>query len=528
MKKIAIVLFAVAALAAGCKKFTDINNNPNQPTFVTPNVVLSAALQGSGAQLAGGFFQTTRWMGSMARSGNFIQTIPTETYSIAADFADGDFQALYSVLGRYNYIEHNSNGDPFYVGVGKTMKAFHFAMVVDGFNNVPYSQAFNLAKYPNPKYDDAASIYADLITQLDSAVIEFGAAKAFYVTSPGTVRINDDKYDIMFGRGAGGSDIAAADARLLVWIRFANTVKLKLLMNERLVVTPAYIHAELAKVTANGQGYITAGESAAVNPGYTKSSAAQQNPFYGAFINTSGNPTNTASFFRANQYFINFCTKTGDDRKTDVYSTVGGNQVGNFDGDPNALTNTFTSTLGPGVLQSDSQDELLLSDFESLFIQAEAVQLGFTEVSGSSAAALTRTATEQSYVYLNDNGDGNAAASAANGDAFLDGDTGDAKTDVSVSGLQAIMTLKWAALVCINWEQSYTDYRRTGFPKPDGTTFGFSLANNVIHHTNPTTGLTVNFPYRYLYPQSEINTNGKNIPAGTNAYTAVFWDTQEK
>jgi hypothetical protein len=90
------------------------------------------------------------------------------------------------------------------------------------------------------------------------------------------------------------------------------------------------------------------------------------------------------------------------------------------------------------------------------------------------------------------------------------------------------MTLKWSAENTINWEQAYTDYRRTGYPVPDGTNFGFSHANNVVQHTNPTTGLKINFPYRYLYPQSEINTNGANIPSGTGPYTAIFWDNREK
>ena len=49
MKKIIILLLLTTVVASGCKKFLDVNTNPNQPTVVTPNVVLSAALTGSAA-----------------------------------------------------------------------------------------------------------------------------------------------------------------------------------------------------------------------------------------------------------------------------------------------------------------------------------------------------------------------------------------------------------------------------------------------------------------------------------------------
>lgn len=509
MKKITILIFAIAALGSGCKKFTDINQNPNQPLSVTPNVVLSAALTGSANNLAGDFPNVTRWMGYWSRSGNYIADAQTEGYGINTTYADGDFQNLNNTLGRYAYIEQLGATDKtalaFYIGVAKTMKAVHFSTLVDGFGNVPYSQAFNIKKTTTPAYDDAKTIYLDLFAQLDSAVTYFQNASTYYhlSTTSSSALTNDDKYDIMFGRGTGGSDPGAADIRLNKWITFANTVKLKLLVHLSNVVDPAFVTAEIAKVTANGQGYMTPGFLASVNPGYTTSSS-QYNPFW-ALFNTSSGPGFFQQYYRANNYAINFYNSTGDvTRPSLVYAPVAGAIVGNYDGDPQSLSNSFTSPIGPGLLKGPTQDQVILSDFEALFVQAEAAKLGW--ITGD-PTALLQQAVEQNYVYLGDN--------AADADAYIAAAAGNANVDYATGGEQAIITQKWIALNGVNWMEAYTDYRRTGFPT--SSVLGISHA---VDHVKP------EIPLRFLYPQSEINANGKNVPALPNAqYTPIFWDT---
>jgi len=520
MKKITILLIAIAALGAGCKRFIDINQNLNQPLTVTPNVVLSAALAGSAADQAGTFLNSARWMGYWSRSGNYIADVPTETYNISTTYEDGDFQGIYNTLGRYAYIEKtgfaNKTSLQFYLGVAKTMKAFHFAELVDGFGNVPYKQAFQINTTTTPAYDDAKGIYADLITQLDSAFVYFELAKTYYAatTTTASVITTDDKYDIMFGRGLGQASGTAAQARMSLWETFANTVKLKLLIHESNVLDAATIKAELAKTAS--YGYIQAGASASVNPGYSSSSVAQYNPFWGIFYTSSGQ-SNTYAFLRCNQYSVNFLNNTNDQtvREDLFYAAAGSAVVGNYDGDPQAASNSTTAGLGTGILKGASQDQLIISDFESLFLQAEATQKGLI-TGGSTAAALVRTAVEQNYIYLGD--------SAGDADTYLDSNTGNKLVDVNTGGLQAIMTQKWAADNGINWYESYIDFRRTGYPAEDGVNFGVTHAPNPIKHNGVPT-----IPYRFLYPQSEINSNGKNVPSLPAAqYTPIFWDTLDK
>jgi len=532
MKKITILLLTAAAMASGCKRFTDINQNPNQPLSVTPNVVLSAALNSSAGSLGTTFINVNEWMGYWSRSGNYIAVQSTEQYQLNTGYADGDFQNLYLTLSKYNYIEQTALASPaslaFYAGVAKVMKAVHFENLVDGFGNVPYSQAFNILKYPTPAYDNAQTIYDNLVTQLDSSIYYFNAAATYYATATATVKSTDDKYDIMYGRGQ-NSPYAS---RLAKWIAFSNTVKLKILMTESQVSGKSgYITSEIAKITANGGGFITAGNSAAVNPGYSTNSNAQVNPFYAIFYTSAGSPTPTQNFYRANTYAVNFYNATNDPaRPYLVYTPLGNGTIGsNYDGDPSSLSNSSTSALGNptvgGILFEPTQDQLIISDFESLFLQAEATLRGYLPGGAATAETLVQQAIEQNFIYLQDN--------AGDADTYFTSNSTNPNVDVLASvaqpipaatnadktpGLQAVMTQKWIALNGINWFQAWTDYRRTQFP-----------LSSVLSISHATTHVKNAIPYRELYPQSEYDTNAKSIPTLANgAYTPLFWDTFEK
>jgi hypothetical protein len=542
MKKILILIFITSIISFGCKKsFLDVNQNPNQPTVVTPNVVLSAALAGSANNIATDFPKVNNLMGFWSRSGNYVADGETESYNIPNNYTDADWANVYNTLNRYDYIEKQGhlNNLPFYVGVAKTMKAVHFSTLVDVYGDVPYSKAFDVVGNVQPKYDNGQDIYDSLVNQLDSAVIYFDSAKVIYseATTIDAVRTTDDQYDIMFGQGKGGSSTTNASTRMDKWVQFANTVKLKLLIHEQKVADATYISNEVAKITANGRGLIGAGASASVNPVYS-ASTDKQNPFVGFFLTTTGNPTNNAVYFRANNYALNFYVNTGDERQISFYQVVTGlTVVGNFDGDPASLANTFTSAIGGtygGTIKTQGQDQLIMSDFESLFLEAEAVQRGWTiPVNGATAQALYESAVTQNFVYLNPDAGLSGPPATAAGDAQIDmadatvylGGSAGLLSAVSApqyvnwasstNPIQLILTQKWAALNGINWVEAWTDYRRTGFPTSDI----LGLSHSAIH-----VGTTI--PVRYLYPQTELNANAANVPKLVTSDlfdSPIFW-----
>ena len=50
------------------------------------------------------------------------------------------------------------------------MMVYAYSILVDTFGNVPYSEALDIEAHPLPKYDDAMTIYKDLISRLAADV----------------------------------------------------------------------------------------------------------------------------------------------------------------------------------------------------------------------------------------------------------------------------------------------------------------------------------------------------------------------
>ena len=81
--------------------------------------------------------------------------------------------------------------------------------------------------------------------------------------------------------------------------------------------------------------------------------------------------------------------------------------------------------------------------------------------------------------------------------------------------LRLIMTQKWAAMNGINWVAAWSDFRRTGFPQTP-----------ILDISKATTHVKNQIPTRYLYPQTELNTNAANVPKlpAPAQYDLIFWD----
>jgi len=515
-KATTIIVILIGVMVGGCKKYLNVNQNQNQPTTVTPNVVLSAALVGTADNLGRDYQNLTRWMAYWSRSGNYVPDVQTETYNLPNNYTDFEWGNVYATLNRFNYIEQTGRDAqaPFYVAVAKVMKAFHFSMLVDIYNDVPYKEAFNPQNSVQPKYDKGADIYNDLVKQVDSAIVLFDSAKSYYATAPTVTLKTDEQYDVLFGNagGNGGTDAATASDRMDAWVRFSNTLLLKLLMHQSQVgAQQGLIATELAGIAANGRGFIGAGESAVINPGY-QNSTAKINPFYATFFTVTASTTNVA-YYRANTYAVNFYNSNNDPRLGYFYSAVNGGYAGNYDGDPAAVSNANTSAIGPGVLKGPGQDQLVLSDFESLFLQAEAAQRGW--ITGD-PQTLFESAITQSFEYLYKDGTNQIPTGATPDDdarTYYTQGVADVDWTASPNKLHAILTQKWAALNGINQVEAWTDFRRTGIP--------------ALPISKAPTHIEPEIPVRYLYPQSELNTNGVNVPQlGANAQFSakIFWN----
>lgn len=499
MKKLFSILLIIAIfIVCGCNKtFLNVNkNNPNSPTSVTYGLVVSNDLYQMANEYSIGLSQFLGfWMGYYSRSGNYIPDNATETYQISPgyQFSETYWQQLYHINLDLNQVDQEATAakDPFFSGVAKILKSYNFGQLVDVYNDVPYSQALDITIL-RPKYDAADSIYIDLFAKIDSGI-------ALIKTADGaaTVVAADAPFDIMFS------------GNLVSWIQFANTVKLKLLLNlSQDASMQTFITTQLAAISAEGDGFLMAGNGAMINPGYINS-LGKQNPFYGfyGFTPTAALSTNNG-YYRANRYATTFYTNTNDPRLSQFYAVTAsastGNDTisGNFEGDPNALSNSNTSGFGPGMLQTVTSSTPLLPDFESLFFQAEAAQRKW--ITGS-AQDFYQQAITQSFVY---EGVPNATAAA---ETYYNQP---GKVNVnwmasSANPLQAIIVQEWAALNGVDILQAWDNYRRLNLPK------------DIPISLNPHIS-TKQIPVRLLYPQTEIDRNPDNVPSVGTANNAQF------
>jgi hypothetical protein len=487
----------LATGSVGCKKSFYDNKNPNDITAnsITSNLLVPAALHNAGAVDAGGngigYNWLNHWMGYWSVSGSFSPNQEQTTYNITGTFMQTRWTLVYNYLNDFHIIAEKAPGEgkDFYAGIAKVMKARYFQDLVDIYGNVPYSQAFQLAKFPTPKYDRGKDIYDNLQVQLDEALQIF-KTKA--------VPAEASSVDIMY---QGNKNL---------WIRFANTIKLRLLIRQSEVAgfDPA---AEIAKIVANG-GVLQSGESADVNPGYTNATS-KQSPFYANFgFTVTGNNANESD--RANVYILNVLKANNDQRMQRYFrpasnpSNPGNPYVGTtYGADPDdALNSSRTSGFGPGVAGSASQSQWVLTSIESLFLYAEAVARGWFN---GDAKTAYENAVRESFVWL-----GLSAAQAntymANNATANWANAGATVTD----RVKFIVNQKYLSLVGINPLEAWNDYRRLGVP----ASLPLSVSPGRIGN-----GL----PVRLLYPTSEFSVNRANVEAqGTiNQFTSkVFWD----
>ncbi len=505
MKKLLTILVLTAiVIISGCTKdFLKVNqDNPNSPTAVPEGFLVSNDLYQMANQYSIGLSQFLGfWVGYYSRSGNYIPDNATETYEISPSYAFSEnyWQTLYHVNLDLDKADQEATvaKDPFFSGVAKVLKAYNFGELVDVYNNIPYSQALDI-NVLRPKYDDASAIYQSLFAKIDTGISLLKTAEG---TDYSNVVAADASFDIMFA------------GNVVSWIRFANTVKLKMLLNlsQDASMQPT-ITAELAKIAAEGDGFLMAGNGAMINPGYSNS-LGKQNPFYGFYGATpTGAPSASNAYYRANKYATDFYTNTNDPRLTLFYAITASattantdTVAGNFQGDPNGLSNTNTSGLGPGMLQTATASTPLLPDFESLFLQAEAAQRGW--ISGDPEQFYDQ-AIAQSFAYEGVPDNSTAAANYYNQAGMVN-----VNWAASPDKIQAIIVQKWAALNGVDIQEAWDDYRRLSFPAD----IPVSLNPHIV---------TKQIPVRLLYPQTEIDRNPDNVPKlGNNAqFTAkIFW-----
>ncbi|WP_041257651.1 SusD/RagB family nutrient-binding outer membrane lipoprotein [Fibrella aestuarina] len=482
-------LTAVLTLNSCGSDYLDINKNPNDAVSSTPELVLSAALNATAGLLTHnqvGHF----WAGHWSPSGSVSGFNPEKTYDLPSNFSTGIWTSSYDNLADYDYIEKaaTTSKQPAFIGIAKVMKAYVFQRLVDTYGNVPYTEALKGTAILRPKYDDAQSIYDALVADLDVAVTNLKTPIASDNPSPG------------------GADIVFA-GNMSKWLRFANTLKLRLLLRQTNIASKeSAIKSGIAKAVSDG-GFLGADENALSTPGYLKSTG-KQNPFWENYGFTVSNTlSGNHDFYTNADFFITYLVSNNDPRLSRFATPATDAQYrGQYRGVPfgegsDPYLYAKTAGFGPAILKGFDQPQVLMQSAESFFLQAEAAFRGYTS---GNAQTLFENGITESFKFL---GVTDAAKTAA---TYYSDPVSGRNYAASTNKLEAIITQKWVALGAFGGFEAWTEYRRTGFPK-------VPLSTRAVG-TKPVA--------RLLYPQQEQGTNQANVLAqGTISQfdTKIFW-----
>ena len=496
--KIAIFFFIAFVTLVSCKKYLDINKDPDN--IVSTNAPLPQLL--TAAQVNVGFeggSDLYRFSNIIAQKVSGQASQPNQTYEYDKyNITGSDLNNVWGSLNAQSLSDleliiktATAGGSPYYSGVAKTLKAYEYQLMVDAWGDIPFSEAQQLDKNVTPKYDKGEDIYKALIVLLTEAVNEINAPSSNLVPGANSVIY------------PGNFSTVKAN-----WIKFANTLKLRILLHYS-KKDPAFMLAQMNALIAS--------------PGISFMAAPADN-FQMAFVAapSATNPIHQFEnsrrdyLFAANQ-LVNIMNTKGDPRRPFYftpfpYTSLPATYKGVTAGDPatinysrihtylrGAANGTPTPNVAGGIASTaltyaGDAPIRMLTYAEYCFIRAEAALSGVT---GSAQTFFTQGITANMQ---------DAGVSAANIALYLTANGTLAGTPTQQ--LQQIIEEKFVATYGVTME-SWTDYRRTGFP--------------VL--TPPSNAVTAAVPRSLFYPQSEIDLNPKNPGQKANMQVRVFWDT---
>jgi hypothetical protein len=491
-KIIGACFLATSLLGSGCKKYLNINQNPNFPTLTqgTPSLVFPVAVLattakvGGDLEILGGF-----WSEHITQAALSQQYTEADSYNIQNTdvFSQSPWAILFTdALKNYQYVidQADTLKDWNFYLLGTVMKAYTTEVLVDLYDQIPYSQAVLGANQLNPPFEGGESIYQSLLSEIDNALSK--DFKASTVTAPGT-------QDLIYG------------GNMTSWKIFANTLKLKMYLR-MINKDPARANAGITALLSSGAPFISSASGGASVTNFTDAPGLD-NPLYEQNIRQ----LNTQVNLRASNTFVSWLHANSDPRINDFF---GPNPVtGINQGDFRNISPAYTSASVFVETPKDPVD--FISVAESYFLQAEA---DFRYNGGANAQSLYEQGVTAAFAALGED----ASSFIAPGGAYAWG--AETEGGVTLTPIQQIIRQKWASCAhgCHGIE-SYFERNRTGFPlqSPVYSNDPAYVPGQIV--VSATSVLPPGqLPKRVVFPYDETSRNTKS-PAPVPETTPVWW-----
>jgi hypothetical protein len=351
------------------------------------------------------------------------------------------------------------------------LQVYTFHILVDTYGNVPYSEALN----PDdvlPKYDDAYTIYKDLLERVDEDL----------------KLLDTSQKEELFGEYLLKGDVNK-------WKLFANSLKLKIGINLK------DVDAALAKLTVEeaykGGVVLSSSDNIAFN---FVTTAPHYNSIYAAIVGSGRND------YVVEKTIVDKL-KALDDPRRDVYFQwkVGGEYVGGVLGIGNDYPSC--SHVGEALIQKETPHYLFDSS-EINFYLAEAAEEGYSV--GNTSEYYYETAIKESFKQWDiDISSTQVTTYLAHSDVKYP------TTGSKQEKINKIAEQVWIAMFNRGFE-SWTTWRRLDYP--------------VLTAPNAVTAADGKVPVRVTYPVPEQTLNGANWTeavaaiGGDKLTTKLFWD----
>ncbi len=352
MKNILLTsIFSFILVLTSCKSDVDyenLNRDPNRPTQVAADFLFTGATKSLIDQMTSidvnenvfRFFAQTNTTTTYPDEPNFDlreRTIPS--YHFSEIYRDVLLDLKTSKENAAADIELSAGEIAARQAQAEVLMIYAFQQLVDTFGDIPYSEA--LSDVTLPKYDDAATIYSDLITRLAAAIPALSGSG--YTSA-----------DVIYG-----GDSAA-------WAKFANSLMI------RLGIRLTDVNPSLAQSTVeagfNGGAFTSNADNATI---HYEGSTPNTNPVWLELVQSGRKdhiPSNT---------IVNFMNNLDDPRRSVYFDENLG--AGVFTGGNYGTTAAYAIHTHFGAAIHDPTTPASLMDFaEVSFYLAEGAERGFS------------------------------------------------------------------------------------------------------------------------------------------------------
>mgnify|MGYP003132610713 CR=1 FL=1 len=345
MKKYLLTILAVASLWS-CQKdetYENLNKDPKNPTEVSEAFLFTSATVSLADQMASPNVNSNvfRFLAQYLTTTTYLdepnydlnnRNIPQNHW--AELYADVIFDLQNA---KTNTMANDGLSEPekaARIAQIEVLEVYTWQVLVDTFGDIPYTEALDAANFTLPAYDDAATIYSDLISRIGAVSGDLQGGQGFTTA------------DVIYG-----GDMSK-------WVKFANSVQLRLAMRI------SDVNPSLSVTTANAAiagGVFTSNDDNALLR--YQSSPPNTNPLWLDLVQSG------RSDYLIADTTVDYLNELNDPRRAYYFDdNLDGDYVGGVYGDNNSypsythIGEAFLDPTLPGILLDYAEVEFYLTE----------------------------------------------------------------------------------------------------------------------------------------------------------------------